>query len=426
MIISPDTADYIVPGFGRYSFGAIANVIVYRYSYGFPTHRLETIFKYFDLPISDSTLWDHIEQAWQIVKYFEKYLWQVACNAKLIKIDDGTARVIELRKQIEGEIEKCQMTGLSTKTIRTGIHTTCIYAETEHGDLRLFSTGIHHSGEVFWEMMSSRIKDDKTIMRMSDCGSMNSETPPELIPNPEDTSFTPLNGPAQSATSAILYLYCLQHVRDRFVKLKDHFPQESQKVLDWLAKVYAIDAKSKALSLSEQARLAFHQEYSAPIMEELKNWCENQMSARNIEPNSNLGEAVIYLLAHYHDVTGFLRHGGASLDNNLSEQTVKVVKRHLKNSQSYLTNQGSKVGDCFMTVIETVKLYDISPIKFIEGCLFHGDLLLENPEKFAPWNFKSTMAALTAKQSFKSRYGPPTVNITVPPKFKTEDLGPSY
>lgn len=417
-IISPDSAGYVEKGFGRYSFGAIAAIAVYRYGYGFPFHRQEEILGFYDLPISDSAMWDHVFSGYHILKSLVDAYWAAASNGNMIRIDDGSARVIKLKKEIEQELLAAKQAGLSEDSVRTGIHSTCVYAETEDGVLRLFDTGRQHCGEKFWEMMESREDNLPALMRMTDCGSTNMEAPPSKVQPAESEAATVKLQPAP----IVIFLYCLQHARDRFVQLKKTFPLETKKILRMLAAVYENDKKARDLSLESKERLNFHKEKSKPIMENLKSWCQTQIANRLTEPNSSLGREIIYVLKHYHDITGFLRHEGAPLDNNLCEQTVKAVKRHLKASQAYLTDDGAMVGDCYMSLIESAKLADISPIEYITDCFYYSDILQDNPEKFLPWNYRETMKNLPNRDGFQKRMGPLELKFSVPAKFKSETV----
>jgi len=53
------------------------------------------------------------------------------------------------------------------------------------------------------------------------------------------------------------------------------------------------------------------------VMERLKEWLQNQLSQRRVEPNSSMGKAIAYMLNHWEPLTLFLRVPGAPLDNNL-------------------------------------------------------------------------------------------------------------
>lgn len=408
-IFSADIGDGIMPGIGRYSFGAIAAIAVYRYSYGLPSHRLEDILKNYDLPINDATMWKYIEEGWQILQHLENALWVSAANGSLIYIDDGKGRVIEHKRAIKAELDQAKLEGGSVDTIRTGVNTTCVYVVTENGNIRLFSTGRHHCGEKFWELLESRKTDEaQPLMRMADRASTNSEKP---------------KSSDNELSEEIIFLYCLQHARDRFFKAKENFPEPASYVLQMISQVYGFDRRCKTKALNDDARLAYHQQHSKPILQSLQSWCIQQFDERLIEPNSSMGQAITYFVKYFEDVTGFLRYPGAPLDNNLAEQTVKIEKRHLKASQSYLTKRGAEVGDCYMSVISSAKLFDLQPISYLTKCFEHGELLKKHPEKFLPWNFSETVKSLEAS-NFRLDRGPPTINITTKPIAKSEVLGP--
>ncbi len=101
--------------------------------------------------------------------------------------------------------------------------------------------------------------------------------------------------------------------------------------------------------------MAWHQEKSAPLMAELRVWCDQQLDGKLTEPNSGLGKAIQYLRNHWDKLTLFLRVPGAPLDNNICERALKPVVLHRKNSLLYKTQHGAEVGDLFMSLIESVK-----------------------------------------------------------------------
>ena len=83
-----------------------------------------------------------------------------------------------------------------------------------------------------------------------------------------------------------------------------------------LRKVYVIDAEIRAAGLSSEARLREHRVLSKPHMESLREWMDEQMNARNVEPNGALGSAIQYMTTRWTKMTRFLEVAGAPLDNN--------------------------------------------------------------------------------------------------------------
>jgi hypothetical protein len=67
--------------------------------------------------------------------------------------------------------------------------------------------------------------------------------------------------------------------------------------MDAVGKVYGYEGETEGMS--HEQRLACHQEKSWPVMKELKERVEGQFSDRQVEPNSNLGNALRYWLSHF-------------------------------------------------------------------------------------------------------------------------------
>jgi transposase len=55
-----------------------------------------------------------------------------------------------------------------------------------------------------------------------------------------------------------------------------------------LGRVYGNDAEARERGLTPRQRLEHHKERSGPVMDELYNWLERQLAARQTEPNSGL------------------------------------------------------------------------------------------------------------------------------------------
>jgi len=84
--------------------------------------------------------------------------------------------------------------------------------------------------------------------------------------------------------------------------------------------------------MTAEERLRYHQQHSAPVMEELRGWLNTQFAEKKVEPNPGLGMAMRYVLKHWQRVTLFLRQPGAPLDNNIVERALKKAILHRKNS----------------------------------------------------------------------------------------------
>lgn len=125
---------------------------------------------------------------------------------------------------------------------------------------------------------------------------------------------------ARNAPTAIKLLVgnCLAHGRRNFVKITPNFPETCRDVLAALGEVYHYDQLARESGLSRVERLRFHQEHSKPVMDDLHQWLETQLTENKVEPNSGLGKAISYMLRHWHALTLFLREPGADFNHERS------------------------------------------------------------------------------------------------------------
>jgi hypothetical protein len=184
---------------------------------------------------------------------------------------------------------------------------------------------------------------------------------------------------------------CLTHGRRYFVDVSENFPDECRYVLETLRDVYVYDREARELRLKPKERLAFHQEHSKPLMDNLQAWMIAQLDEKRTEPNSGLGQAMRYVLKHWEPLTLFLREIGAPLDNNICERALKKAVLHRKNALFYRTLKGAQVGDLYMSLIHTCELNSANPFDYLTELQRHAKELRMDPMAWMPWNYKATI-----------------------------------
>lgn len=82
--------------------------------------------------------------------------------------------------------------------------------------------------------------------------------------------------------------HCLAHGRSQFNDIEEVFPSECRVVIETLKRVFDHDEEVRHQHMNPQTRLMYHQGYSQPLMDELKDWLDKQVTDRLVEPNSSL------------------------------------------------------------------------------------------------------------------------------------------
>jgi hypothetical protein len=256
-------------------------------------------------------------------------------------------------------------------TERTGVYTSGIIARNGDRTIALFFSGHQHAGENLADVLSRRAEELPAPVHMCDALSHNTK-----------------------GIEGTLLAHCLAHARRKFVDVEPDFPDEVKHLLEAFRDVYHHDALAAQQGMTPQARFAFHQEHSEPIMRDLKAWMEGLIAEKKIEPNSGLGDAIDYTIKHWLPLTLFLREPGVPIDNNIAERGLKKAIIHRKNSLFYKTKTGAEVGDTFMSIIHTAELNGADPFDYLVALQEHAEELARSPGDWMPWNYRETMTTM--------------------------------
>lgn len=357
-------------GSRHYDETAKAMMALLRYGCGFPLNRLDNLQADLGMPLPAATGWDKTEEAADsIYPAFEELKHQGA-QGDILHNDDTGMKILSVMAEIEKEVKAA-----GGKKVRTGIFTTGIVSINDGRKIALFFTGRKHAGENFNELIAQRDPDRKHPIQMCDAK----------------------KGNANQETKAIV-CNCNTHGRRYFVDAADNYPDEcAYVIIDVYQQIYKNDAVAKQQQMSPDERLRFHQEKSGPIMDEFHAWLKAQFDNRKVEPNSDLGTAISYMLNHWPELTRFLSVPGAPLDNNICEQSLKRSICHRKNSLFYKTEHGAYIGDMFMSLIHTCRLNGENPFDYLTEMQRHSSDVFKNPSKWMPWNYKDRLEKLISE-----------------------------
>jgi hypothetical protein len=164
-------------------------------------------------------------------------------------------------------------------------------------------------------------------------------------------------------------------------------------VIELIGEVYRVDALAKARKLSDEDRLLLHKERSGPIMDSLRQWLEKQLTEGLTEPNSSLGGAIKYMLKRWEPLTRFLTVPGVPLDNTPCERILKAAIRHRKNSLFFKTKKGARVGDVFMSLLETCALNHVDKTHYLTTVLSNIESVRTSPGSWMPWNYQAMVSS---------------------------------
>lgn len=343
-------------GEDKYDETVPAALAVGRFGAGLPALRLEGLLKQFGVLLPDSTQWELVRDAADLAQPMMNELIRYGANCRNLYTDDTSMPMIEQKRHLPG---------------RTGLFTTAIVGEGDPGKVALYFTGEQHAGENLADLLRHRADSLGAPLVMFDGLSRN---------HPK----------AQRERIEIFLSICLTHGRRNFVYALPNFPQECTYLLSELGQIYYNEAQVKEMGLDPDARLLYHQTHSQPVMAEIHEWA-TRLYDKTTEPNSALGRAIAYFLKHWKGLTEFLRTPGAALDNNICERAIKKMVLYRKNSLFYRNENGSSVGDVFMSLIHTCELNQVPAFPYLVALLKHAGEVQADPGAWLPWAFKARL-----------------------------------
>ena len=347
----------------KYSPRARAVIAVGRYYLGLPFYRMEQYQALVGVPVADATLWDLAEQvadsAWPV---FES-LWELAAQGAVIFQDDTHVRILTL----VAENRRADATGATLE--RRGMFTTGLVVQVEQRVICLYRSGRAHAGDNLTDLLARRAADQDKPIVMSDA----------LAANQRDDDDT------------LIRCHCLAHGRRQFTDLEEVFPAEARHVIAVLNQVFEHEAETRHQAMPAAARLAYHQAHSGPLLAGLHDWLEQLFQDRLVEPNSRLGKAFTYLLAHWETLTQFLRVEGAPLDSNTVERALKLIIRQRKNSLFYASVHSATVASILTSLIATCVQASVNGLEYLVALQIHRHAVFRQPAAWLPWNYHENL-----------------------------------
>lgn len=349
-----------------YGYSARSVMAIHKFLVGHPYHRQETLSEILGCPVAASTVFEQCEKLADAAKPIHDELQNLAGTAFHYHIDDTRNRILDA-----APIEKDKRNGKG-KALRTAVFTSLVMATLgDEKNIILFKTNIGHAGEMIDSILEKRPEGMPSPLLMSDALSWNKPT-----------------------AKAVIHALCMAHSRRQFCDIFDQNPQLCASIIQKMDRLFELDREAKELQLDTEKRLEWHKEHSLPIMEGLKQSFIESMEAGRVERNSNMGEAMGYFLKHYQGLLQFCTTQGARLHNNLAEAVLRMVVLGRKNAFFYKTTAGAAIADVIMSVGASAQMNDVNVFDYFNFLQRHQDEVKLKPEKWLPWTYRTTLAAI--------------------------------
>ena len=193
--------------------------------------------------------------------------------------------------------------------------------------------------------------------------------------------------------STLIRCHCLAHGRRKFSDLEAVFPHECQVVLEVIRQVFDHDEQARQDQLSPEARLAYHQAQSQPLMDGLKGWLDKQIDDHLVEPNSSLGKAITYMQGHWETLTRFLTTPGAPTRQQPGRAGLEAVHSAAQKLAVLQNPHSAYIASVLTSLIATCLYAGVNAVEYLVALQEHRREVFADPAAWLPWAYASSRAS---------------------------------
>lgn len=191
---------------------------------------------------------------------------------------------------------------------------------------------------------------------------------------------------------------CWSHARRYFFELADIAAQLKKRRKKAVISPLAVEAVRRIDAIfdieraingrSAQERLALRQELSAPLVADLEEWMRDNRS--KLSKNSDVAEAMDYMLKAWPAFAAFLDDGRICLTNNAAERALRGIALGRKSWLFAGSDRGGQRTAFMLSLIGTAKLNDIDPQAWLADVLSRiADIPQNRLHELLPWNWRA-------------------------------------
>lgn len=343
----------------KYDANFIAMLMINKYFMSVPLYRQDRLQNHLGIPLPASTQWDLMVAQEPMLKALYKAFSQDAANGVALCYDDTSVKIMS-------EIKAAKTAKKGEKSQHTCFTTGIVSLHEDHRTY-LYITDNRTAGKCIAEIMALRDANLEPPIMMCDA----------LV----------ANIPQGISEDLYILCFCLVHARRQFYELPNGYDDLADKVIGLIGTIYDHEAHTKGFS--PEKRLAYHQEKSTPVMEELQVYLEEQKLA--FEPNSVPGKAIDYILSRWTHLSQFLHHANAPLDTNIVERALKLVIQVRKSSMFYKSLSSAAFASYVQSALYSAAQNELNPCDYMRALIEHEQAVIQNPNAWLPWRYEDTL-----------------------------------
>ncbi len=160
---------------------------------------------------------------------------------------------------------------------------------------------------------------------------------------------------------------CMDHARRKFKEALDGDDLRAAVPLKLLGRLYEVEDLAKARKDDTVGRQQLRDQYSRPVMDELKKWIA--ATAPTAVPKSPMGKAITYAVNQWPYLTVYLDDGAVPISNIAVEQRIRAIALGRKNYLFAGSDEGAWRAAIIYTILANCTLAGVEPFAYMRDVL---------------------------------------------------------
>lgn len=181
-----------------------------------------------------------------------------------------------------------------------------------------------------------------------------------------------------SPSSRIIEVACWAHARRYWFEAATTDPARAHHVLGIIARLYQIESACE--NLTDSQRCTARQTQALPLLRSLETWLAQE--SPRLLPKSPIGKAASYTTNQWQALVRYTEDGELSIDNNVSERTVKMQAIGRRNWLFVASVTGGQRAAALYSLIASCKANQVEPWAYLRDVFTQLPALpAEEPER---------------------------------------------
>jgi transposase len=302
----------------------LAQVIVAKWADHQPLHRQQKMFERHGIDISRKTMGGWVAQCAQLLDPLYQLMKKELLSSKVIGTDDTSVKVLDRKLP---------------------------FART--GRIWPYVGDVHHP-VIVYDYTPTRSRAGPAKFLEGYKGYLQADAYSVY-----DAFFKPQRGMTEVG--------CWMHARRYVFKALESDEAHMGPALHLIARLYAVENRAQALSLSAEHRLSLRQRISARLLGKLHQYLLELQP--EVLPKSPSGAAVRYVLNQWEALTRFLEDGELEIDNGATERANRDIALGRGNWTFFGSDTGGKTAAVLRSFIASCKRCDVEPFAWFRDVL---------------------------------------------------------